>query len=466
MKLLLSAPVFSSRIHGDEVGKSEKILGYFLGPCLVYTVNTALSGTYLTQFYTDVLGLAGAFLTWMPFASKLFAGVTALFLGQVIDRTRSAQGKARPWILLSGVLLTVCGLLLYTVPRASYRVQIAWVVVSYNLFFALAYNFYTLSHTLMVPLSTSDGKQRDSLAMLTSMATSMLPGVMTTIVMPLLVRFMGVGEGAQSGWLRVMSIISIFAIPATMLEYYFTRERVSSGERAAQTASLRQQIRACLTNRFWILIMIYSFLSYISGNLTSSVMLYYCNWVLGNSVASGAAKQILVNVVGQAPMGYGIFLLWPMVKKYGKRPITVIGYFVAAAGSIGVYFAGSSMPFVLGALFIKSIGSLPGYLTVSYLAEALDSVAEESGFRADGFSASVNSLVQAAALGLSQTILLGGISRFGYIAPASSSEVIVQSTAVVNFFRFCFAGVPVIGYALCAVIILLCKKKKAENTPV
>ena len=120
---------------------------------------------------------------------------------------------------LSGALLAVCGFLLYAVPKSSYAVQLAWVIVSYNLFFGLAFNLYSLSHSLMVPLSTDDSKQRDSLAMLTSMATSLLPGMLTTIIMPLLVSFIGVGNGARGAWLSVMGILSILAIPATLLEY-------------------------------------------------------------------------------------------------------------------------------------------------------------------------------------------------------------------------------------------------------
>ena len=116
----------NSLIHSEDVTKSERVLGYFVGPCLAYMVYNGLAGTYLTQFYTDVLGIAGAILTWMPLISKIISSMMGLLIGRIIDKTRTAQGKARPWILLSGVLLSVCGFLLYAVPRASYPVQIAW----------------------------------------------------------------------------------------------------------------------------------------------------------------------------------------------------------------------------------------------------------------------------------------------------------------------------------------------------
>lgn len=444
----------NSLIHSEDVTKSERVLGYFVGPCLAYMVYNGLAGTYLTQFYTDVLGIAGAILTWMPLISKIISSMMGLLIGRIIDKTRTAQGKARPWILLSGVLLSVCGFLLYAVPRASYPVQIAWVVVSYNLFFSLAFSTYSLSHAMMVPLSTRDTKQRDSLAMLSSMAISMLPGALTTVVMPLLVRYIGVGDTARQSWLTVMGILSIFAIPATLIEYFFTKERVTAqlAEKSEQV-SFSRQVRACFHNKYWLLVIAFTLILHLCNSMSHSSMLYYCNWVLGNSVESGATKQLLVNIIGQAPMGYGIVILWPLVRKFGKKSVTIAGFTIASLGSMMVLLAGNRMSLVLVGLLIRSTGSLPTYVMTSYLAEVLDHVEHKDGIRADGFSASVSSMTQTIALGLCQTVLLAGISTLGYIPPESTAQIVAQPDSIVNFFRFCFAVMPIIGYGGCAVLI-------------
>ena len=187
--------------------------------------------------------------------------------------------------------------------------------------------------------------------------------------------------------------------------------------------------------------------------LTTSSMLYYCNWVLGNSVESGATKQLLVNVIGQGPLGIGVVALWPLVRKYGKRRVTVIGFSIASLGSLGVLLAGNRLPLVLAALFMKSVGSLPSYVMASLLAEALDHIEWTNGFRSDGFSASVASITQTTVMGLSQTVLLLGITVFGYISPASTTTCITQPESVRQFFSVCFAGFPMIGYALGAGIM-------------
>ena len=95
-----------------------------------------------------------------------------------------------------------------------------------------------------------------------------------------------------------------------------------------------------------------------------------------------------------------------------------------------------------------------------YLAEVLDHVEEKDGIRADGFSASINSMIQTVALGLCQTLLLAGVSALGYIAPESTAQIVVQPDAVVNFFQFCFAVMPIIGYGGCAFLMSFYNLKK------
>lgn len=110
---LFGSKMMDSKIKSVNVQKSEGVLGYFVGPMLVYMMYYAVAGTYLTQFYTDVLGLTGGFIIWMPFFSKIVDAITNVLMGRLIDKTRTRQGKARPWIIISGVFMMVAGAFLY-----------------------------------------------------------------------------------------------------------------------------------------------------------------------------------------------------------------------------------------------------------------------------------------------------------------------------------------------------------------
>lgn len=456
---LLNSPLLDSRIRSANTQGSEIWLGYFGGPMLLFMAYYSIAGTYLTQFYTDVLGLAGGFLTLMPVISKVVDAITNIIMGRIIDRTHTKQGKARPWILLSGLLIAVTGCLLYAVPKASYQVQIVWITVSYNLFFSFAFTIYNMSHTLMVPLSTRNTKQRDTLALVQNAGMNMLPGMLSAVIMPFLVAKFGVGLSAQGNWLMFMSILSILALPATLIEYYFTRERVTEDEMAAvqsgevNAVPFSQQIKACLTNKYWLIIMGFIAIYEIFNILQTNSMLYYCNWVLDSSVEGGAAKQALLNMLGQAPLGIGVFALWPLVRKFGKRRVMQVGFVIAALGSLGVMLAGNNMGTVLGGMMLKSIGAIPTMVMAAMMAEALDHIEWKNHYRADGFTAAIRSICLVVAAGIGQSIILAGIASRGYIAPEAATQIIQQPDAMKSFFTWCFAGAPMLGYIIGVVLM-------------
>lgn len=57
---LFNSPKLDSRVKSANTKMGEIWLGYFTGPMLVYMAYYSIAGSYLTQFYTDVLGLAMA----------------------------------------------------------------------------------------------------------------------------------------------------------------------------------------------------------------------------------------------------------------------------------------------------------------------------------------------------------------------------------------------------------------------
>ena len=446
------SPVLNSRIKSANVQNSERWLGFFTGPGMLYIAYYVVAGTYLNVFYTDVLKVSGLwgglFLTIMPIISKIIDAVTNIFMGQIVDRTRTKQGKARPWILLSAPLIAVSGILLYLVPDAGDTVKMLWITLSYNLYFAFSFTIYNMSHSLMVPLSTRNTKQRDGLALFNNMGTNMLPGALVYMLFPMLaLPWMGVD---QSRWLTVMSIFSIVSIPAVLLEYYFTKERITEdsliGANESNTKSFREQMTACVKNRYWIIYVVFFFVWQMYNVWMSASLVYYCNWVLGTY--NDGFTQTIINAVGQAPLGLGVFLLWPIAKKLGKRKTMLYGMLLSVIGALIGWFQPHNMGIVLISLVIRSFGLLPTYLMAAMLAEALDHIEWKSGFRCDGFSASIVSIAATVAMGVGTGLYNLGLGAFGYQAPAADGSWVAQSEFLQNYFVFGYFGVPMIAYLI------------------
>lgn len=459
---ILKSKIFDTRIQSANVQNSERWLGYLLGPTFVMSMYYICGQSYLNMFYTDVLKLTpiwgGLFLAMLPIVSKVLDAVTNILQGWVIDHTQSRHGKARPWLLISGPLLVISSILLFTVPRASTAVQVAWVTISYNLYFSVAFTMYNISHNLMVPLSTRNSKQRDTLSVLSSMGVSLVPGIVVAMIIPTFVLpVIGIDQGK---WMTVMSILSILALPAVMLEYYFTRERVteeSQGQSGELTViSTRDQIRGCLKSRYWVAIMLIMIVYNLYNNFQATSIIYYANWVLGTY--NDGVTLTMMNMIGQTPLGIGIIALWPMVRRFGKRNVMIGGFALGIGGCVISLLQVKNMVVVLIGLIFKSIGTIPiTYILVSMLADALDHVEWVNGFRCDGFSTSIQSVILTIMTGVSAGLFNLGLSVTGYIAPQGTAEEmagIVQSPAAQNLFSWGLFLFPAIGFGIMIAILI------------
>ena len=467
---LLDHKAFQSRVNTAEVRRKEKWLGYLLGPAGALLLNAVLA-TYLNVYYTDVLKLThvwgGAFLVIFPIISKIVDAVTNVVMGYVIDRTHTKEGKARPWLLLSAPLLTITGILLFTVPGGSETVQVIWVIISYNLFYSFAYTIFNMSHNLMVPLSTRNITQRGSLSVFNQISTIMMSGILVALVFPMVIMpAVGVDAGK---WIALMSVLSILALPLTLLEYYFTKERVTLEEQITdirKSVSFSRQLKAIFTDKYMLLIYAY-FLIYTAGSSIKNISLvYFCNYVLGTY--NDGFTQTLLSVIGGIPMGIGIFAVWPLAKKYGKRNVTLAGFILYTVGSAICWMFPHSMAVMLAGQFVKNIGGLPcAYVFMALFADVLDHIEWKVGFRCDGIAMSVYNIIAVAMVGICTGIFNGLLARSGYAAPyldAAGNLIAVQSEAVQRIITFGFVGLEVFTGVIMAVLLDFLNVEKTIGT--
>lgn len=462
---LLERPLFKSKVQSGEVCAAEKWLGYLVGPMGAQLLNAVLA-TYLNVYYTDVLKLTslwgGAFLVFFPIGSKIIDAITNVVMGYIIDRTHTPEGKARPWLLLSAPLLAVTGILLFTVPSGSKTVQAIWVIASYNLFYSFAYTIFNMSHSLMVPLSTRNTTQRGSLSVLNQIATIMMGGILVALVFPMVIMpVIGVDKGK---WIALMSILSILALPLTLLEYYFTRERVTMEAQKEDILSvpLEKQLKAIFTDKYMCIIYAY-FLIYVIGTTIKNLSLvYFCNYVLGSY--NDGVTQTLLSVIGGIPMGIGIFAVWPLAKKFGKRNVTAAGFVLYAAGSAVCWLFPTHMTVMLAGQFIKNMGGLPcSYVFMALFADVLDHLEWKSDFRCDGLAMGIYNIIAVAMVGICTGIFNGLLAKSGYIAPEMVNGVTVaveQTAAAKSAITFGFVGLEVITGVILAVLLLFLDVEK------
>lgn len=457
---IFSRKLFDSRIHSQNVTNKEKWLGYLLGPCGALLLNAVLA-TYLNVYYTDVLKLTsvwnGAFLIVFPLVSKIIDAITNVIMGYIIDRTKTKQGKARPWLFLSAPLLAITGVLLFIVPNSNITLQVIWVIVSYNLFYSFSFTIYNMSHNLMVPLSTRNTIQRGGLSVFNQISTIMMSGILVALVFPMLIMpSLGVD---QNKWIIVMSVLSILTLPFTLLEYYFTKERVTEEQSAngkENKIPFLTQLKIVFTDKYMLIVFIYFLIYTLASSLKNIGLVYYCNYVLGTY--NDGTTQMLISVIGGIPMGIGIFVVWPLAKRFGKRNVTLAGFLLYSLGSGICWAASENMAVVLIGQFIKNIGGLPcAYVFMALFADCLDHLEWKSGIRCDGTAMSVYNILATAIIGVSTSIFNALLSKSGYVAPEIQNGVTVaftQTQQVKDVITFSFVGLETITGIILAILLL------------
>lgn len=217
-------------------------------------------------------------------------------------------------------------------------------------------------------------------------------------------------------------------------------------------------------------------------------LVYYCNYVLGTY--NDGITQTLISVLGGIPMGIGIFLVWPLAKRFGKKNVTMIGFWIYAVGSAICWMAPTNMYAVLVGQFIKNVGGLPcAYVFMALFADVLDHMEWKTGFRSDGTAMSIYNIIAVTAAGLCTGVFNFFLSKTGYVAPvlqgdyladmgqyvglttqksmeqiltlkATDAVAFVQPSATNDFITFAFVGLEVITGLACAGILMFVTVEK------
>ena len=458
-KNLWDSPLTRSAVKTDAVRMPEMLLGYFIGP-FGALLSSGIFTSMLQNYFTDVLKLDLSFLTGLQLISTFLIVAANLIVGQLIERTRTKAGKARPWILLSALGISVSSVLMFIVPFEGVA-KLVWIAIAYNLYYSVAYPIYNTANSTLIPVSTRDSKARGALASFTNVAGLGVMGC-GSMIFPMLVSF-ALKEN-QNLWFLAMLAIAIFSALTIYLQYRFTRERVTE-EGASDTAaapkavSLAQQLKAVASEKWWWVIILFYMGFQWAGAFKNGSMTYFCKWVLDNTFFGSAdawgASQSLLSILGAIPMAVASVMVVPLANKFGKRMVCMAGMIVGALGGVIAGLGGGNIVPVAIGVALKCLGSSPAcYLILAMLADVIDHIEYKSGIRTDGLTMSIYSSVMVAATPICNAIFSAMLGGSGYNQAADVAlGTLGQTAAVQSAISVSYIWIETIAYAVCAALI-------------
>ena len=269
---------------------------------------------------------------------------------------------------------------------------------------------------------------------------------------------------ANQKWFVLMIVMIVALIIGCLLEYFFTRERIteeniknaeSKGEQEnKKKATMGEQAKVCLKDKYWWLLMAFWFLYQFGGMMKNNAMSFFSQAYTGQVSLSS-----FINTVGAVPTALGMVIVWPLAAKFTKAKAISLGGVLAALGASAAFsclaFVGNEGAITgisIASFCIKALGTAPAmYISLALMANVLDHQEAVHGVRTDGFSMAVYGSIMVAMSGICNGIIVG------------LDNAVTGDAAKQFLHTFLAFGVEGICYVLIAILFLFMNVERFTN---
>lgn len=331
-------------------------LGYGSGDLAGNMVYAFLS-SFVMLYLTNTVGLNPGIIGTLIMVSKLFDGVSDIFFGTMIDKTKSKLGKARPWMLYAYIGCAVTLVANFAIPASLGRTaQYAWFFIAYTMLNAVFFTANNIAYASLVTFCTRNSKERvemGSFRFIFAFSTSL-------IIQSVTVQFVrALGNGA-SAWKTVAIIYAVIGLIVNTISVFSIKElpeeELAKDKDQEEKYSLIEAAKLLVSNKYYLMICD----TYVCQQIYTAMLnmgIYYMIYILKNedlySVFSWAINIPVIIAMCITPM---------LVERMkGLYRMNLAGYILGTAGRVGVIIAGymGSVPLMIAFTAVAALGMAP-----------------------------------------------------------------------------------------------------------
>ena len=434
-------------------------VGYGAGDIAGNVVYAFLT-SFVMIYLTDTIGLNAGIVGTLIAVSKIFDGVTDLFFGSMIDKTKSKMGKARPWMFYGffGCAITLVGI--FAIPTSiGETAQYAWFFICYTLLNAVFYTANNIAYSALTSLITKNNRERvemGSFRFIFAFSTSLLIQAMT---IGLVAAF---GNDAAA-WRTVAIIYTIVGVITNSLSVLSVKElsdeELAEKEETEKTSveeekyTLIDAAKLLVANKYYLMICCTYILQQLYGAMLG-VGTYYMKYVMGNeNLFSYFAWAINI------PLIIALIITPSLVTKWkGMYKLNLYGYALGTLGRalvvVAAYMGNLPLMFLFTGVAAFGMGPWQGDMN-AVIAEASQYTYLTKGKRVDGTMYSCTSLGVKLGGGIG-VALQGWLLEFaGYDGTAA-----VQAESCISMLKTMYLILPVV---LTLIITFIMSRMKVEK---
>ena len=421
----------------------------------------ALISSFMMLYLTNAVGLNSAIIGTLMMVSKLLDGVSDIFFGGLMDKTKSKMGQARPWMLYGQIGVSASLFLVFCIPSMSQTMQYIYFFVCYTAYNAVFYTANSIAYASLAAKITKNGQERVQLGSIRFIFATFTTLVISYSAMSLVEKF---GGGVQ-GWRTVALIFAVIGLIVNTFSVLMVKEVPDETENAAfETAtvekekiSFKESLKLLLKNPYYGIVLGLYLVNYIYSGITQGAGIYFMTYYMGDPALLGT-----FSLVSLIPVMIILTLTPALVKKFGTiRKLNLYARIVTIL--MGIIFVAAAMdknlPLMLGAAFLRNMagGPLTGTLN-ALVAETSDYTWRTQKKRIDGVMFSCSSIGVKLGGGIGSAIV-GWLLAWG----GFNGQAAVQSASAVNTIFFMYAVTPVVFGLIMAVLIYFLKVEDANR---
>lgn len=420
----------------------------------------ALLSAFVMIYLTDTIGLNSGIVGTLIMVSKIFDGISDVFFGAMIDKTKSKLGKARPWMLYGYFGCAICLIAIFAIPvDIGHKAQYAWFFIAYTLLNAGFYTANNIAYSALTALITKNNSERvqmGSIRFMFAFGTNMLIQAVT-------VGFVAKLGGGTVAWRTVAIIYAIIGVISNTLSVLSVKE-LDDEELAEGKTEGKEEEKYNLIDAFKILVHNKYFLmicgAYLLMQLYSATLgmgIYFMKYVLGGEELFGTFSWA-VNI----PMIAGLLITPILVAKFnGMYKLNIVGYVIGTAGRLSVLVAGymGSIPLMLAFTAVAALGMSPLQGDMNALiATTSEYTRLTTGKKVDGTMYSCTSFGTKVGGGFGTAIAGWMLAASGYVQNAT-----IQSQSCMNMLHIMYLWLPMIFNLLITIVLIKLNVEKANK---
>ena len=445
-------------MEGKKYLKLFNKIGYGMGDVaanMVYGIVTSFVMIYLT----NTVGLNAGIVGTLIMVSKFADGITDVLFGNLIDRTHSKMGKARPWMLYSYIGNSICLIALFAIPESmGDTAKYAYFFIAYTLLNAIFYTANNVSYSALTSLITKNGGERVQLGtfrFIGSTAANLFVANMT-------VRFVERFGGGAIGWRTVAILYAVIGLIVNTISVFAVKELPEDEKEIAATSkkkevNLIETLGTIVKNPYFDLLTVLYVLGYLSVSVSLGAAVYYFTYVTGDVNMYGTFMTMY-----SIPSVIGLIIVPILVAKTKSiRNVNLVSFSIQTVFRIAFVVAAISMniPAMLVLFGLCSLTNCSMMGTFNALvAEAAEFTTRKTGKKLDGSMYSCTSFGMKVGSGLGSGIMGWLLAAGGF-----DETLAVQSATCNNMLIFMFAGVPVIVVIISTIIYYFLRVEKANE---